>query len=188
MNTAEKLAATYLRLNGFLLLPHFTVFQGSHHGHVDLIGLRAKDSFSGFNGKPFLMDETLFEAISQTGCPEPKSKFLGLVAEVKTNKKRDIPDENQVVYVQKFLGNVPMAKLSFRKTEDSPQCVDGVIHIGNRYALKWILQRIRSMKEMGRLQKWGSWTLSEETLADIMVLERMDAFLTPDLQRPKVAR
>lgn len=92
MNTAEKLAATYLRLNGFLLLPHFTVFQGSHHGHVDLIGLRAKNSFSGFDGKPFLTDEALFEAIGQTGCPEPKSVFLGLVAEVRTNERRDAPN------------------------------------------------------------------------------------------------
>ena len=187
MNTAEKLAATYLRLNGFLLLPQFTVFSGSHHGHVDLIGLRAKDSFSGFDGNPFLLDEALFEAISQTGCPEPKSMFLGLVAEVKTNKQRDTPDADQVCYVQKFLGDVPMAKLTFLDAQQIPECRDGVIHIGNQYALNWILRRIRSMESMGGLTKTGSWTLSEGTLADILVLNRMGAFKDPNKQRPEVA-
>jgi hypothetical protein len=34
----------YLRLNGFLLLPHLTVLAGGQHGHVDIIGLRATGS------------------------------------------------------------------------------------------------------------------------------------------------
>lgn len=51
-----------------------------------------------------------------------------------------------------------------------------MIHIGNRYALDWVLLRIRSMEAMGGLTKMGSWTLSEETLADILVLNRMEAF------------
>ena len=41
MNTAEKIAVMYLRLNGFLLLPHFTVFDGNYQNHINLIGLRA---------------------------------------------------------------------------------------------------------------------------------------------------
>lgn len=35
MNMAEKIAATYLRLNGFLVLLQFTVFIDGEHGHVD---------------------------------------------------------------------------------------------------------------------------------------------------------
>jgi hypothetical protein len=41
LNLAEKIARAYLRLNGFPQLPHFTVFSGGEHGHVDLIGIRA---------------------------------------------------------------------------------------------------------------------------------------------------
>lgn len=187
MNIAEKLAATYLRLNGFLLLPQFTVFQGSHHGHVDLIGLRAKGSFSGFGGEPFLLDEALFGAISQTVCPEPKSVFLGVIAEVRTNEEIDRPKAEQVRYVQEFLGGVPMAKVAFWGSNGPPICVNGFIQIGNTHAIEWVIRRLRSMQAMGGLTKSGSWTLSEEMLADIMVLDQMGAFHASTPRRPEEA-
>ena len=42
MNAAEKIAATYLRLNGFLLVPQFTVFEGDRHSHVDLVSIETR--------------------------------------------------------------------------------------------------------------------------------------------------
>jgi hypothetical protein len=48
-NIDEKIAATYLRLNGFLLLPHFTAFisienKGKYHRHIDLLGFFAPNA------------------------------------------------------------------------------------------------------------------------------------------------
>ncbi len=63
MNAAEKIAASYLRLNGFLLLPHFTVFEGGYHGHVDIVGLRAAGSKEVGGGLTFPTDDKLFAAI-----------------------------------------------------------------------------------------------------------------------------
>jgi hypothetical protein len=44
MNGPEKIAAAYLRLNGFLLLPQFTIFDGQRHNHIDLVGVRCAAS------------------------------------------------------------------------------------------------------------------------------------------------
>jgi len=60
MNTAEKLACTYLRLNGFLLTPHFTIFSGENHTHIDIIGLRSKGSKEEVDNFTFPLDDDFF--------------------------------------------------------------------------------------------------------------------------------
>jgi len=79
MNMSEKIAATYLRLNGFLLLPQFTVFIDGEHGHVDLVGLRAKGSSEESAGLTFLIDDKFFNAIDPDVCKDPRNEFLGVV-------------------------------------------------------------------------------------------------------------
>src|ERR1700710_1233793 len=101
MNTAEKIAATHLRLNGFLLLPHFTAFDGVHHGHVDMIGLRAQGSAEIVNGNALLIDNDFFTQSAQVlHIDDPKSILLGVIAEVKTPESPEHPNEEHVAYVK----------------------------------------------------------------------------------------
>lgn len=44
METTEKVAFLYLRLNGFFLMPHFTVFGVEKGKHVDVLGIRPAGS------------------------------------------------------------------------------------------------------------------------------------------------
>ena len=96
MIATEKIAVTYLRLNGFLLLPQFTVFIGGDHGHVDLVGLRAKGSKEQAGQFVFPIDERFFKAIDRLISANPLEEFLGLVGEVKTNRQKDHPQKDQV--------------------------------------------------------------------------------------------
>ena len=178
MNTAEKIAGAYLRLNGFLLLPQFTVFLGGSHGHVDWVGLRAAGSKEVGVNMPFPTDDKFFEAIPKDICAEPRDTLLGLVAEVKTNDELDRPKADQVEYIRNFLGEATVIEVAFSESRNPPAWPNGCMEIGNGYALKWIIDRIRWMDENHDrgLTKLGSWTLSEDTLADFLVLHRYGAF------------
>lgn len=86
MNTTETIAATYLRLNGFLLLPLFTLFEQEGARHVDLVGLRAQGSMEqSLDRKGNLLDlptdEKLFAAFEKA-VPSPKNALLGVVGEI----------------------------------------------------------------------------------------------------------
>ncbi len=177
MNTAEKIVATYLRLNGFLLLPHFTVFDGEHHNHIDIVGLRAANSEERLDGLIFPIDKKLFEAASEF-VDNPKSKFLGALAEVRTNQEKDSLSIEHVAYASNFLGGIASIRLSFYESDDNgPTISNGSIDIGNRFAMNWIIERINWMEKQNiKLTKSGSWYLSEEWLADILVLTRMGLF------------
>jgi hypothetical protein len=181
MNTAEKIAYTYLRLNGFLLLPHFTVFGGGAHSHVDLIGLRAADSFERFGQLTFPMDDELFHHISEM-IGEPLRQHLGVVAEVRTNANRDIPNDEQVEYIRRFLGETPIIKLAFY--DGLPFYREGdFICVGIRHTLRWIVGRIEWMEQRmpTNMTKTGSWNWSDEYLSDFLVLCRY-GFLHNDRQ------
>ncbi len=179
MNTAEKIAATYLRLNGFLLLPHFTVFEGGYHRHVDLIGLRAAGSVEVANGRELVVDNQFFDAVAQL-ISLPKEIYLGLVAEVRTNDNRPEMTADRVHYVQPFLGETKIAPVRFYDSAGNPKVQGDVVTVDIRYALRWILDRIRSMNDgPPPLTKDGSWTWSEESLSDILVLFRY-GFLRSD--------
>lgn len=173
MNMAEKIAATYLRLNGFLLLPQFTVFIGGDHGHVDFVGLRARGSIEESAGLKFPIDHRFFAAIAGQVCANPLDEFLGLVGEVRTNRRIDFPKHQQVEYVRPFLGGVPIVPLAFFEGEIEPTWQDGCLKIGNGYTLAWIFERASWMNErLEQLTKTGSWNLSEDALSQILVLGR----------------
>jgi hypothetical protein len=147
MNPAEKIAATYLRLNGFLLLPHFTVFEGRQHGHVDLVGLRAARSCEESRGVTFPLDESFFDAIGGVFGNDPRQIWLGLVAEVRTNNNIDRPEGAQIEYVRRFLGGVDIVPVAFSESVDPPQWSDGCVEIGNAHALLWIFKRIAFLND-----------------------------------------
>lgn len=171
MNMAEKIAATYLRLNGFLLLPQFTVFIGGDHGHVDLVGLRAKGSKEESAGLTFPIDEKFFDAIDPLVCKDPRNEFLGLVGEVKKNREIDHPKDQQVAYVRPFLGNVPIVPVFFSQAGKEPTWKSACLQVGNAYALNWVFDRASWMNEkLETLTKTGSWNLSEDALSEILVL------------------
>jgi hypothetical protein len=173
MNMAEKIAATYLRLNGFLLLPQFTVFIGGDHGHVDLVGLRAKGSKEESAGLTFPIDDKFFDSIDLLVCENPLDEFLGLVGEVKTNRRIDQPKDQQVTYVRPFLGNVPIVPVAFSEGSKEPRWEDECLHVGNAYALEWVFERASWMNgNVQALTKTGSWNLSEDALSEILVLGR----------------
>lgn len=168
MNTAEKIAYTYLRLNGFLLLPQFTVFDGQRHNHIDLIGLRSANSCEEVNEYTFPLDNNLFE-LTKKFVENPLKARLGVIAEVKTNDTRDEISAFHQQYAQRFLGDIEaIVKLRFRTIQIDG---DGFIEVSVPYAFNWIITRIESMKDnTGRLTKTGSWTWSDEFLADVLVL------------------
>jgi hypothetical protein len=174
MNTAEKIASTYLRLNGFFLLPHFTVFDGNQHNHIDLIGLRAPNSQEGVGQLVFPIDNTLF-GVANAFFENPTAMPLGVVAEVRTNQRRDPPSKGHIDYVLRFLGGSPTISICFYEFDHAePKKSGKIIDIGNSYTLSWILDRIDWMNNQGiKLTKEGSWYLSEEWLADILVLHRL---------------
>jgi hypothetical protein len=178
MNTAEKIAGSYLRLNGFLLLPQFTIFHGDQHGHVDWVGLRAAGSKEIVGTMTFPTDDRFFQAIPPESCPCPRETLLGVAAEVRTNNRLDEPRTTQVDYVRQFLNGSTVIAVAFSESRDGPTWSDHCMEIGNIYALRWIIdERIRWMDQNCRsLTKSGSWTWSEDALADFLILQRYGAF------------
>jgi len=182
MNLAEKLAATYLRLNGFLTLPQFTAFDGKQHNHIDIVALRAPNSQEVVSDITLLTDDALFAALSDLiGCSS-RSVALGIAAEVRTNDDRDEPSDDHIAYVRDFLGGIPVTRLAFFDGAHTIQRNGHALDIGMRYAGLWIQRRIDWMLEPEqnlKLTKTGSWNWSESFLADFLAL-RQFGLLTND--------
>jgi hypothetical protein len=173
MNLAEKLAGTYLRLNGFLTLPHFTAFDGNQHNHIDLVAFRAPNSQEVVGDITLLTDDLLFDAFSALIGRRSRSVALGVAAEVRTNTARDEPSEAHIDYVGHFLGAIPVIRLAFYEGLHGVIQNGQTLDIGMRYAGLWIQRRIDWMLEHKfKLSKTGSWNLSEAFLSDFLALRR----------------
>jgi hypothetical protein len=173
MNLAEKLAATYLRLNGFLTLPHFTAFDGNQHNHVDLVALRAQNSKEVVGDTTLLTDDLLFDAFSELIGSPSRSVALGVAAEVRTNTNRDEPRLAHMEYVERFLGGIRVTRLAFYEGPHSVKQNGQTLDIGMRYAGLWIQRRIDWMDgHKLKLSKTGSWNWSEGFLSDFLALGR----------------
>jgi hypothetical protein len=94
MNLAEKIASAYLRLNGFLTIPHFNMFDGAQHNHVDIVGLRAANSRELVGQTIFPTDDLLFNELSDLFGRDARSITVGIVAEARTNADRDEPSNH----------------------------------------------------------------------------------------------
>lgn len=168
MNTPEKIAATYLRLNGFLLLPHFTVFiAGAQHNHVDLIGYRPRNSEESVSNVPLERDEEFSSKIKELQNDGNEDSSAGIIVQVRGNKT--CPDffEKHDEYIAKFLGSIKPVRVIFHCQKDNISIKRGdkpCICISLKHSYKWIQDRI------SWIRKAGSWELSEEFLADLLFI------------------
>jgi len=174
MNYPEKIAGAYLRLNGFFLLPHFTVFDQRQHTHVDFLALRPANSQESVNKDNLLIlpvDDEFMNLLGEL-IDYPKSNFIGLVVEVKSGEEKEVPSQEHREYVDRFFGkNVKIFNLSFCGNVKKPTISNGSITIGVEYAFEWIISRILWMNaNMERLIKTRSWNMSEEFLSEILYL------------------
>src|SRR2546430_337732 len=112
-NTPEKIAGLYLRLNGFLQLPLFTLFYEDRYGQIDIVALRAGNSVEKAMGVEFIVDDDFFKTCKSEALPDPKATTFGLVAEVRGNKARKAPDVEYAGYASSLLGGVPVVRVSF---------------------------------------------------------------------------
>lgn len=174
MNTTEKLAATYLRLNGFLLLPHFTIFTGQQHSHIDLIGLHPMNGVERAGELALPKDDDLFDTIRNNYGLNPEHNLIGIVAEVKTNQDVEEPSPEKLNYAGRFLGNANLVPICFTDRIPDIQILNGTILIGLNYTFNWIMYRINWMEQRrNRLSKEGSWNWSEDFLADILIFKQL---------------
>ncbi|HBJ85058.1 MAG TPA: hypothetical protein DDZ88_14545 [Verrucomicrobiales bacterium] len=184
MNLAENIAATYLRLNGFFLLPHFTVLKGDRHNHIDLLALRAAGAEEKVPGsatpKSLPVDDQLFGKLDELfqikgKSASSKSNFIGMMAEVRSNRNKDEIDEPHISYVRPLFGNAHLFRALFFRAKNFEMKISGKNHdeleIDIIYASKWILKRIEETEKFENLlTKTKSWALSEPFLSDIMQL------------------
>ena len=175
MNPAEKLAATYLRLNGFLLLPHFTVFTGAGHNHVDLVGYRPPNSRELVHGDSLPRDDELSSRLARELRQDATTLPVGVIAEVRGNRNRDKITPEHVRYVGSFLGGITPARIAFCLAKTPFRRDRRGLCISLGYAHQWIDKRIVWMERHCHLSKTGSWTLSEGFLADLLSLRRIQA-------------
>ena len=170
MNGAEKIAATYLRLNGFLLLPQFTVFNGQRHNHVDLIGVRCAGSIERVGDFVFPTDDVFFDAVAAAGVADPRHQWFGLVAEVKGNDDIERPSEDHIAYVRPFIGNLEIVPVCFSESAGTPELSGDCVSLSASYALNWIYERVKRMDAELNLSKTGSWVLSDDPLSNLLTV------------------
>ncbi len=172
MNAAEKIAGAYLRLNGFFLLPHFTVFDGESHNHVDFLALRPSDGSEKVNNLTFIRDDELDANINGTTDDAPV--FIGALVEVRSNASRDLPSPEHYEYAKGFFGNgVHILKIAFKDGNGSISSTEDAIEITIKHALEFIFARIDWINQnVSHLTKTGSWNWSEESLSDLIYLNK----------------
>ncbi len=175
MNTPEKIINTYFRLNGFFLLPQFTMFANDHHNHIDLLALRSPGCQEICGGAPLPIDIRLFECVSNLINKDALQSLVGLIAEIKGNAQIERPQEDHIEYAKCFFGpEVEAVPISISMKYDLLSIDDGYILIPLEYALGWILYRFRWMDQhLQRLSKTGSWNWSEEALEELLYLQKI---------------
>ena len=172
MNTGEKLAATYLRLNGFLLLPYFTVFSGAGFNHVDLIGYRPAGSRELVFDRALPRDGRFSALLTQALGADSATSAVGIICESRGNQNRDEICDEHVRYIGSFLGDLAPVRVTFCKAPEDLSRDEHGIRVDLLYAYRWIQRRITRMEGYG-IHKTGSWVLSEEFLGDLLSLRRI---------------
>lgn len=165
MNAPEKIAATYLRLNGFFLMPNFTVFSGAQHADVDLLGVRAPDSHEQVGYLRFPVDEAFIGKLGDTNI------WHAVITQVKGNETLSFPPDTHKQYVKPLVGSAKVTCVAFSDDDAGPSDSTLGISVGFVHAVRWIWQRFDFMdNERLRLTKDGSWTWSEPYLSDLLRL------------------
>ena len=175
MNSPEKIAGAYLRLNGFFLLPHFTLFDGERHSHVDYLGLRAPNSTERFGQLIFPLDDSFFEVIDETCRFNSRARLIAAIVEVKGGQERESPGDGHIQYINNFIGPQAVAfKCLFLNQGEIITQSNNIIQVPLRYSLNWIIARIDWIDQNKEgLSKKGSWTWSETFLSDILYIKKL---------------
>ena len=181
MNTPEKIAQAYLRLNGFFTIPHFTILNEQWR-HIDLLAVRLSGSSEKIgiesNQTTLKIDENL---LSKLGIN--KDDTIGLIIEVKGGREHAKINDTKFAYGKLFFGSIsPIKKIGFENMENLEiiKRNDHVI-ISLKYCIKFIKERFSKLKSIkqafrgsGMLSKEGSWSFSEEFLSDLIFLEKLN--------------
>lgn len=189
MNTPEKIAQAYLRLNGFFTIPHFTVLK-NNGTHVDFLAVRLGGSIEKVgvapNRIPIEIDEKL---LSKLGINE--NQTIGLVVEVRGGEIRGEREqvsieESKFEYAESFFGNITCIKKVGFENNSSSEIIEreGIIIVPIKYCVTCIKERFDRLSEIeqqlkgnGVLSKEGSWELSEDFLSDLIYLKKFDGFV-----------
>lgn len=183
MNTPEKIAQAYLRLNGFFTIPHFTLLKDDGT-HIDLLAVRLGESVEnvGVNSDifPLGIDESFLSKLGVT-----KDDTIGVMAEVKGGERDSARvDVTKFNSAKSFFGSIPIKKVGFENisrlniTEQ-----DDHIIVSLKYCIEFIKNRFNSVCEIEQqlrrrslLSKEGSWELSEDFLSDLIYLKKVGVF------------
>lgn len=180
MNTPEKIVQTYLRLNGFFTLFHFSVLE-EKGTHADLLAIRPGESIEAVGPEdykvPLNIDNSFLKQLGVT----PKDP-IGLVVEVKSGDEKAGVTSRVFDYVKPFFGKTPnLRKVGFDEKVSKISCLGDHIVVPLKYCLDFIIKRFeeldridKKLKGSGRLSKRGSWHLSEEFLSDLLFLHRQN--------------
>ena len=178
MNTPEKIAQTYLRLNGFFTIPHFSILQDDW-GHVDFLAVRLGGSVEKVGNAdyrvPLKVDTDFLRIIGVT-----KRKSVGLAVEVKSGDEEVEVGDVAFDYVKPFFGKISkLIKVGFEEGGHEIHRRGDHVIVPLEHCLKFIkgrfeeLDRIdQKLRGSGRLSKRGSWYLSEEFLSDLLFLKK----------------
>ena len=105
-----------------------------------------------------------------------KNKHVGVIAEVKAGAgNEEIPLKANTDYAERFLGGIRPVRIAFRdwitiKVKIAEKDEGMYLKIGPRHACGYIRERISKMEDFAKLEGW-SW--SEESLSDILYLEKL---------------
>lgn len=180
MNTPEKLVKTYLRLNGFFTISHFSVLE-EKGSHADLLAARLGKSVEIVGPEdcrvPLKIDDLFLKQLGVT----PKDS-IGLVVEVKSGDKKARVSDKVFNYVKPFFGIIPkLRKVGFDESIHDMVNIDDHIIVPLKRCSDFITGRFAELDDIdkklrgsGRLSKRGSWHLSEEFLSDLLFLYKLD--------------
>ena len=179
MNTPEKIAQIYLRLNGFFTISHFSVLQ-DEWTHIDFLAVRLGRSMEkvgkGKEGIPLKIDNDFLEKLDAS-----HDDTIGLVVEVKGGNGRAKVTSAAFEYAKPFFGKASkLRKVGFEDVGGKIQKQDDHIIVPMSYCLTFVKKRFQEIETIdcelrgsGRLTKEGSWYLSEEFLSDLLFLKKV---------------
>lgn len=181
MNTPEKIAQAYLRLNGFFTIPYFTILK-EKKGHIDLLAVRLGGSIEKVgvdsNQRSLSIDDNLLSELDVN-----EDETIGLIIEIKGGENDSAKvDELQYAYAKLFFGNINIIKkVGFEnRTNFEILTRNDHIIITLKYCMRFIKRRFSQLKSIeqefkgrGLLSKEGSWTFWEDFLSDLIYLEKL---------------
>jgi len=183
LNSPEKIVSLYLRLNGFFLMQHFTVFFTKRARHTDVLAVRLSNAEERI-GDSILEKDTRF--LNELGSP---AVDICLVAEIKGSRHRELDQEaiDQVRRISEYAGHMfgttsRIRKVLFRTQTSCIFTSNGVTQISIQHCVKWILDRLADAQRLANraetYSKLGSWAWSEDFLSDLLYLARAGVSFT----------